>query len=116
MGWFSMRNVAWISAALGAAGLLLAAAPAAATTIDFETGAPCLFNQTSPLGNEYAGQGVTFSGVGAARGGSILDQCSNFGIDAHSGVDFLAFAGALGGPSEDISFSDAVSRDRKSVV
>lgn len=65
-------------------------------SIDFETAAPCDFSGTTALTNAYAGLGVTFSGPGGNNGGAILDQCGNFsGINAHSGVDFLAFnAGA----------------------
>ncbi|MBI5924840.1 MAG: PEP-CTERM sorting domain-containing protein [Aquabacterium sp.] len=94
-----------------AAAALTAALPAtsfaATTTIDFEgTSAPCCFVDTSPLSNAYAGLGVTFSGVGGT-GGSILNQSGNFGFDAHSGTDFLAFNTGVNGISgvEDITFS-----------
>jgi PEP-CTERM motif len=61
-------------------------------SVDFETGAPCDFIAATALTNTYAGLGVTFSGPGGSDGGAILDQCGNFdGINAHSGVDFLAF-------------------------
>jgi hypothetical protein len=62
-----------------------------AGSIDFETGAPAGFAQTTALTNAYAALGVTFSGPGANDGGAILDQLGNFGVSAHSGVDFLAF-------------------------
>jgi hypothetical protein len=66
--------------------------PLSATSIDFEIpGAPCNFNQTSPLTTYYQGQGVVFSGPSQNQGGAVLNQCSNFGINAHSGTDFLAF-------------------------
>jgi len=59
----------------------------ASGTIDFELSAPCNFTNTIPLTNAYAGLGVNFT----SGNGAILDQCSNFGVNAHSGVDFLAF-------------------------
>lgn len=65
----------------------LLATGASAATIDFEdAAAPCTFAQTSALTNRYASQGITFSG-----GGSILNQCGSFGINARSGVNFLGF-------------------------
>lgn len=95
--------------------LLAAALPAtsfaATTTIDFDgTGAPCCFASTSPLSNAYAGLGVTFSGVGGT-GGSILNQSGNFGFNAHSGTDFLAFNNYVGGITgvEQINFSSLQS-------
>ena len=104
-----MRRVALIAAACGCAALLAAAAPAAAATIDFETGAPCDFVDTSPLTTAFAGDGITFAGVDGA-GGSILDQCGSFGIDAHSGVDFLAFNTDVGtGMTEQATFATPVS-------
>lgn len=92
-------------AALAAA--LPATSFAATTTIDFDgTSAPCCFVSTTPLSNAYAGLGVTFSGFGGT-GGSILNQSGNFGFDAHSGTDFLAFNTGVNGISgvEDITFS-----------
>ncbi|MCU0646415.1 MAG: PEP-CTERM sorting domain-containing protein [Gemmatimonadaceae bacterium] len=60
-----------------------------AQSINFDNvTAPCNFNQTTQLTNLYAGLGVTFGGAG---GGAILNQCGNFGINARSGVNFLAF-------------------------
>jgi hypothetical protein len=63
-----------------------------AGSINFEMGAPSDFNQTTALTNTYSvSLGVTFSGPGGNNGGAILDQGSGFGVNAHSGVDFLAF-------------------------
>jgi hypothetical protein len=83
-----------------------------ATTIDFETGAPSLFSNTTPLTNFYSSLGVTFSGVDGS-GGSILSQSSGFGILARSGVDFLAFNTLLlpssTGSTEKVSFNSPIS-------
>ncbi|MEO6710061.1 MAG: hypothetical protein ABIP42_10830 [Planctomycetota bacterium] len=59
--------------------------------IDFELGGGCTFAATIPLREEYAPQGLHFTGPSALDGGAILDQCSNFGISPHSGTSFLAF-------------------------
>ncbi len=82
-----------ISRAVAVIVLLAApAAPLAAQSIDFDgTGAPCLFEATSPLATRYASLGVTFAG-----GGAILNECGNFGISARSGTDFLAFSSGGG--------------------
>lgn len=82
---------------------------AVAVTIDFEgTGAPGLFVDTTPLTNLYAPLGVSFSGVDGA-GGSILNQSGNFGINAHSGTDFLAFnTSATTGTIELLTFSSPI--------
>ena len=84
--------------------------PTLATTINFDgTGAPGLFVQTSPLTNTYSGLGVNFSGVDGV-GGSILNKSGNFGFNALSGTDFLAFNTAVGtGNIQRISFDSAVS-------
>jgi hypothetical protein len=84
---------------------------ATTTNIDFEIpGAPCDFNQTSPLTDYYQSQGVTFSGPGSGLGGAVLNQCSNFGINAHSGTDFLAFSNITYGVGpEKVSFSSPQS-------
>jgi hypothetical protein len=60
-------------------------------SINFETGAPSDFSQTTALTTTYIGLGVTFSGPGGVNGGAILDQLGGFGVNAHSGSDFLAF-------------------------
>ncbi len=76
-----------------AAGIALGAqAPAQVTTrIDFELGSPSTFGSTLPLTNEYAAQGVSFAGPAPGEGGAVLNQSGNFGVDARSGVEFLAF-------------------------
>ena len=72
------------------------ASPAAAqTTIDFETGAPNLFGQTTPLTTLYSSVGITFSGVNG-NGGSILNDAYFSQIGARSGTDFLAFNVGVG--------------------
>ena len=71
-------------------------AGAQAATIDFDDqSAPCLFAQTQPLSEEYAWMGVHFQGQGASDAGSVLDDCGNFGIDAHTGNNFLAFNSSI---------------------
>ncbi len=89
--------------------LVAAGAQASVVDINFDgTGAPCVFASTSPLTNLYAGQGVNFSGANGG-GGSILNQCGNFGFDARSGTDFYAYnTGAGTGSIFDMSFSSAV--------
>ncbi len=104
-----------IRAALAAAGLLCVPG-AFAGSINFETGAPNQFILATELTTLYAGQGVTFSGPSPGNGGAILDQSAHLGVNAHSGVDFLAFnllaslngGGTPAGP-ETISFSSPVS-------
>lgn len=91
-------------------GLTLACAiPALATstTIDFDdAAATTAFAETTPLRDAYAGVGALFAGV-AGIGGSILDQRANFGFDARSGSNFLAFnvPEGLGGPDERVRFA-----------
>ena len=81
---------------------VIAFAPAIATaapiTIDFETdgngnpiNAPNVFSGTTRLTNEYSALGVTFQGPGGNDGGAILDEGGNFGVNALSGTQFLAF-------------------------
>jgi hypothetical protein len=98
-----------LTPALAFACLTCAAPSSFATTIDFETGAPCCFVDTTPLTTLYSGLGVTFSGIGGPPG-SILDQSGGFGINARSGVDFLAFNTEFGtGTGDQISFSSPTS-------
>jgi len=89
--------------------LLGAALPAAASavTINFDdTTAPCNFNQQVPLTNEYAGQGVTFSGSW-----EVLNQCGNFAVSGHSSPNFLAYNTGIGGiaKTETLTFSSDAS-------
>ena len=53
--------------------------------------APCFFQDTVALTNEYAAQGVIFSGPGGNNGGARLDECGSFGVSGHSSPNFLAF-------------------------
>ncbi len=84
--------------------------------IDFDQfSAPCNFNGTVELTDEYLNRGVTFSGPALGTGGCILDQCGNFGVNARSGVQFLAFntsatsqSGTPSGP-ESMRFEPAAS-------
>ncbi|HTF89909.1 MAG TPA: hypothetical protein VK843_15955 [Planctomycetota bacterium] len=71
--------------------LVGSAAQAQSIDVDFELGGGCVFFGTTPIREEYALKGMHFSGPSALDGGAILDQCSNFGINAHSGTSFLAF-------------------------
>jgi len=85
-----------------AALLTVAILPATAqVSIDFEgTGAPCLFNQTSPLTTQYSAQGVLFGG-----NGSILNQCGSWQTGpGHSGTDFAGYNAAVRPASETITF------------
>ncbi len=60
--------------------------------ITFDTGtAPCLFDETAPLRDEYADLGVRFRGATSSTGGAVLNECGSFGVRAHSGQEFLAF-------------------------
>ncbi len=89
-------------------------AVAAADTITFEElgPQPCGFADTHALSSEYAAVGVLFAGPEPGQGGAILDQCSNFGIDARSGVHFLAFNTSVGYPRwpETVTFTDGAGR------
>ncbi len=73
--------------------------PADEKCIDFEVGAPCSFEDTGPLRDLFADQGIHFEGPDSLDGGGILDQCGNFGIDARSGTNFLAFNRRSGYPN-----------------
>ena len=87
--------------------------PAKTTTkINFEIGsAPCTFDQTVPLGEEYASRGVHFQGPASGEGGAILNQCGTFGVDARSGDQFLAFStGTYALDPETITFDKSVKQ------
>ena len=76
-----------LAAAVLAFVLVVTPVTSSAQVINFDdAGAPCLFVGTSPLTTYYQALGVTFGGQGA-----ILDQCSNFGVNAFSGTNFWAF-------------------------
>lgn len=53
--------------------------------------APPYFSESNPLAMEFNDQGVIFSGPSQKDSGSILNQAGNFGVNAVSGVNFLAF-------------------------
>lgn len=95
---------------IAACALVAASASGNATTINFDgTGAPCCFAYSSPLTNLYSGMGVTFNGVGG-NGGTILNESGNFGFNALSGTDFLAFNLGIGtGNKQEIHFDTSVS-------
>ena len=78
----------------------LARTASAQVSINFDgSGAPCTFAEAVPLTTAYNAQGITFNG-----NGSILNVCSNFGIAARSGPNFLAYnTGAL--PTERMIFA-----------
>ena len=88
--------------------------PALAQTvaINFETNAPELFGQTTPLTTRYSAQGVTFAGVDGL-GGSILNDATFSRVSARSGTDFLAFntgsSSGNTGLSERLTFSSTIS-------
>ena len=63
-----------------------------AMVINFDdVAAPDMFLNTTHLTDQYASLGVHFSGPSDIDGGAILNQSSNFGVNALSGVNFLAF-------------------------
>lgn len=72
---------------------LVSVGSASAVVITFDEfgPAPNFFIQTNPLRNEYLGLGVSFSGPATLDGGAILNQNGNFGVNAISGTNFLAF-------------------------
>ena len=66
---------------------------AQAVTLTFEDFGtqPNAFSAANPLREEYAGQGVHFSGPTALGGGAILNVGGNFGVNPLSGDHFLGF-------------------------
>lgn len=82
------------------------------TTITFDTGtAPCVFQHTQALEDEYASVGVHFRGPAAMEGGAILNRCAHFGIGARSGREFLAFNGdTYAKVPETVTFDSPVRR------
>jgi Secretion system C-terminal sorting domain len=74
--------------------------------IDFDDmTAPCYFSDQVALTNEYAAQGIIFSGQG-----EVLDECGNFGITNYSSPNFLAFNTGAGvsGP-ETMNFNPPIT-------
>jgi hypothetical protein len=116
-----MKRATWIPAALA---LLFGGVPEAkAELINFDVdaqgnpiAAPPSFLLTTRLTDLYAPLGVHFSGPSGNDGGAILNQQSNFGENALSQSNFLAFnplaklgdGGTPRGP-ETISFDTPVS-------
>lgn len=102
-----------IQPATGTAGVPGTVVSADRTEISFDSGtAPCLFDDTQPLTDEYASVGVHFTGPYAGAGGAILNQCGGFGIRARSGKEFLAFNVDLtyGKTPETITFDRPATR------
>ena len=63
-----------------------------ATVIDFDAfPAPCGFNRTAALRDEFVDLGVLFDGPGENDGGAVLDECGNFGVSGQSSPNLLAF-------------------------
>ncbi len=91
--------------------------PPGAIVINFDdVAAPCSFDQTTALRDQYAGLGVLFMGPAANDGGGVLDQCGNFGVSGHSPPNFLAFNagsafsnGGIPRPPETITFINGAS-------
>lgn len=111
-------------AAIGTAFITLGTiSTAKAALINFDTdasdnpiNASSFFIDSNALTNLYAPLGVNFSGPAQLSGGSILDQLGNFGVNALSGSNFLAFNrdtilsnGGIPTDPETISFADPIS-------
>jgi len=84
-----MRNIPGLLTGLLVAGLAtLAPAHAAAVTINFDgAAAPLQFADATPLTNQFAAMGVSFSGTGA-----VLDSQVDFMVTGFSPNNFLAYA------------------------
>jgi hypothetical protein len=101
----------------------IAVANCAAVSINFDTdaaGNPLVvtgsFASNDPLTTLYTPLGVTFSGPSALDGGAILNQSGNFGVNARSTPNFLAFNrnssmqnGGVPRDPETLTFSPPVS-------
>ncbi|MBW2495354.1 MAG: hypothetical protein JRE43_11430 [Deltaproteobacteria bacterium] len=71
---------------------LALAAPPDAISIDFDAvSAPCGFNRTAALRDEFADLGVLFDGPAENDGGAILDECGSFGLSGYSSPNLFAF-------------------------
>ncbi|MDX2192559.1 MAG: PEP-CTERM sorting domain-containing protein [Gemmatimonadales bacterium] len=91
---------------------VVSASPLAAQSISFDEfgAAPCFYSQGSPLTTAYqASQGVTFGTRSSGNPAYILDQCSNFGVSARSGLNFLAVNSSFTTINPWITFSTPVS-------
>jgi hypothetical protein len=112
-------KTAFVPRLLSAAAVVLLCSSVRAQTVnvDFElAGTPCAFIATVPLREQYAALGVHFFGPSTLDGGGVVDQCGNWGFNAHSGVDFLGFNqlgqmqnGGLALAPEDIHFDQRCS-------
>ena len=73
-----------------------------------EINAPCGFVDTSPIYDQYAEFGIIFEGVSNEDGGSILNECGNFGVNGYSPPNFLAFNTQMGasGSAQKINFTE----------
>lgn len=101
------RRLGVMAAAAMALALAAPSASSAATVIDFELNVSGNFLTTSPLTTQYAG--LTFTGWQTGHGGHVLNQSTNFGVPALSGVDFLAFNPAVTDTIEIVSFAAPVT-------
>lgn len=98
-----------VLAAMAIGGAMTSPAAAATTVINFDdVAAPAYFDLQTPLANQYAALGVTFAGVGGKPGAEVLDQSSNFGVDARSGRNFLAH-NTYTGLATEATFATAIS-------
>ena len=80
--------------------------PLTTTFINFDDiTAPCAFMETFPASNQYAAQGVTFSGTGF----SILNECGSFSVSGYSSPNFLAWNHCCSGFPETLTFNPPVS-------
>ncbi|HEX9312589.1 MAG TPA: hypothetical protein VGA30_07175 [Actinomycetota bacterium] len=87
--------IAVVAAAIAWSSVVPAGAITNSVSINFDdVTAPCAFNQTVALTNEYSSQGVLFRGPGPMDGGGILNECGNFGVSGYSAPNFLAFNSA----------------------
>lgn len=66
--------------------------PPGATVIDFDDiDVPCIWLEISgPITNEYADQGVTFSGPNDTDGAGVINECGSFPVSGYSAPNFLA--------------------------
>lgn len=92
-----MKKASHLFAALAVA-LVAGPLQAAPITINFDEDAlgnplvaPPVFASTTRLTTLYSSLGVTFAGPGGNDGGAILNQAGNFGLNARSGENFLAY-------------------------
>ncbi len=100
----------------GGTGRGIAMPPPDAVVIDFDDAvAPVVFIETVALSNEYADEGVIFSGPGGNDGGAVLDSISFPGtgfslpnILAFNTLATLSDGGIPQGP-ETLTFTDTVS-------